>query len=363
MNPDEKQTVLAALRLQMLAAGITPEELAAGAVSRLPTVKEAVANIENNNRYTGKTLKTYRTAWTLFVETHPNAHLDDLTFEDIETVAGQAQEHAAARWERRNQRRRAAGQLTYDYDGSGAFETAVRALRAVYKREYRKAGLAFEASPAHQVDIPSRRPNARRPLTRDEVRLVFDIATTGGDDPVLDGLILRTGYETGARQEGILNLRQKDVNRDRQTVTLDEKFGKRREQPVTIELLEELLTFAHERGARDPEDAVFRYRPRAGRPGTPLTSRRFDTLVTRLRGGHPDLEALHFVYHLMRHTIGRRIRKVGGKAVARDFLGHGSGSGDVTDGYTRSLRGEVANAWIVVMGVQHPLATDYDPGW
>jgi site-specific recombinase XerC len=239
----------------------------------------------------------------------------------------------------------------------------VRAIRALYTREYKKAGLPVEQSPAHQVDIPSRRPNARRALTRPELALAFEVASSGGDDPVLDTLILRTGYETAARQEGLINLRLMDLNRTRQTVMLDEKFGKKREQPVTLELLDALEAFARERGARDGEDHVLRYKPRGGRPGGRLTSRRFDTLVERVRDGDPTLAELHFVYHLMRYTIGRRIERVAGKAVARRFLGHAPKGGDVTDTYTRTLDGETAAAWSMVMGHPHPLAEDYDPTW
>lgn len=364
MNPNDRQALIDALRIQMAVAGVTPEELAGGApASRLPTVKDAVANIKQRNRYSDNTVRTYTTGWDLFVAAHGDVALDRLTFEDIERVADRAQTAAAERWERRNAARREADRRTYDHDGQGAFESCVRAIRALYTREYKKAGLPVEQSPAHQVDIPSRRPNARRALTRPELALAFEVAASGGDDPVLDTLILRSGYETGARQEGLINLRLMDLNRSRQTVMLDEKFGKRREQPVTAELLDALEGLARDRGALVGEDHVLRYKPRGGRSGGRLTSRRFDTLVERVRDGDPTLAELHFVYHLMRYTIGRRIERVAGKAVARRSLGHAPKGGDVTDTYTRTLDGETAAAWSMVMGQPHPLAEDYDPTW
>ncbi len=365
MTPAERQRLAQAIRTQMELAGLTIEELGAdGPMSRLPTVGQAVANIREKNGYSAKTLKTYRTGWGLLEAAHADDHLDQLNFEDLEQVAQTAQRNAAARWARRNEARRATSRRTYDHDGRGAYETCMRAIRAVYAREYKKAGLPVEQNPAKQVDIPSRPANARRPLTRAELEKVFDIASTGGDDPVLDMLICRTGFESGARQEGLINLRLKDLNHERQSITLDEKFGKKREQPVSLTLLNELERFARERGAAAPEDNVLRYRPRDGSVGRPLTSRRFDTLVLRIRDGDPTLGGeLHYVGHLLRHTVGRRIERTAGKAVARRFLGHGSRSGDVTDNYTRTLDGETAAAWSAVMGEEHPLARGFDPNW
>lgn len=361
---NDRQMLIDALKAQMAATGITVEDLAAGpAPSRLPTVADAVANIKAKNRYSPKTVKTYTTGWDLLVALHGDAHLDQLTFEDLEQVAEKARRNAGARWERRNVVRSADGRRTYDHDGQGAFESCVRAIRAVYTREYRKAGLAADQSPAKHVDIPTRKPNARRPLTRHELERTFEVAATGGDDPVLDVLLLRCGYELGARQEGLINLRLKDLNASRQTVTLDEKFGKKREQPTSRRLLQELEEMARERGASAPDDIVLRYRPRGGQAGRPLTSRRFDTLVQRIRDGDPTLEELHFVYHLLRHTIARRIERAAGKAVARRFLGHAPKGGDVTDNYTRTLDGETAAAWSEVMGESHPLAQRYDSTW
>jgi integrase len=368
MTTDPRTELIGFLTTQMQAAGITVADLRAGngapPAATLPTVREAVANIRAKANYSAKTFKTYDTGWKLLDEAHGDQRLDELTFEDLEQVARTAQRNAAERWARRNEVRRQAGRRTYDHDGRGAFENCLRAVRALYVREYKKGRLPLEQSPAAQVDLPGRRPTARRPLGRRELKLVFEVASSGGDDPVLDTLIVRTGYETGARQEGLINLRLKDLNAKRQTVMLDEKFGKQREQPVSVELLAALERFARERGAVQPDDSVFRLKPRGGSSvGRPITSRRFDTLVQRVRDGDPDLEELHFVYHLLRHTVGRRVERAAGKAVARRFLGHAPVGGDVTDGYTKALDGETAAAWSVVMGEAHPLAEGYDPTW
>ena len=359
----DREALIHGLRLQMDAVGVSPHELIDGAVSAMPTVAEAVANIKVKGVYTAKTRKTYGTGWDLAVELHGDEALDRLTFEDIEMIARTARQRAAERWQRRNEPRREAGRRVYDHHGDGAYESCLRALRALYRREYEKAGRAVEQAPAYRVKIPTRKASSRRGLNREELRRAFDVAISGGDDPLLDGLIIRAGYELGARQEGLINLRLMDLNHEQQTVTLDEKNDKKRDLPISAQLLDELTAFARERGAEKDEDAVFRYRPKAGKPGRPLTSRRFDSLCTRLRDSDPQLEQLHFVYHLLRHTVARRLSRVAGDVVARDFLGHAGSSRSVTEGYTRTLQGEVAAAWAQVMGVDHPLANAYDPGW
>lgn len=76
-----------------------------------------------------------------------------------------------------------------------------------------------------------------------------------------------------------------------------------------------------------------------------------------------ELEQLLFVYPLSSHTIARRLSRCAGREVARDFLGDAGGSCDVTDGYTRTLKGAVAAAWSEVIGLSHPLADAQDPSW
>lgn len=101
--------------------------------------------------------------------------------------------------------------------------------------------------------------------------------TTSGD-PDLDLLLIRFHLESGARREGALNLRRRDLDPTRATVWLREKNDSEREQPVTPTLLTLLERHANGRGSRSADDPVFRTAT-----GAPVTARRYDTIFTRAR--------------------------------------------------------------------------------
>lgn len=149
---------------------------------------------------------------------------------------------------------------------------------------------------------------------------------------------IRGGYELGAGQEGLINLREIDLDFERQTVWLDEKFGKRREQPASLELMTMMRELGRERGAK-PHETLLRYKPRGKQTvGSPMTARRFDTLFKRARADLPWADEVQVGFHFLRHTMARRIERFAGKSVARTFLGHAPA--DTTDGYTGALDGE-----------------------
>ena len=92
------------------------------------------------------------------------------------------------------------------------------------------------------LEKPRRLPNRRRALEDDELREVIDAVRTTSQDPDLDLLLIRFHLESGARREGALNLRLRDLDRRRSTVWLREKFGIEREQPISPSLLRALET-------------------------------------------------------------------------------------------------------------------------
>jgi integrase len=172
-----------------------------------------------------------------------------LEFSDHGAAARTTRERAQQTLIERNRRREEQGRRPVDSECTGAEENFVRAARALYARVYKQRGLSIQTSPAHMLEVPGRKPGRRRALERNELDELFVVVGSGCNDPVLDLLLVRTAYETGARQEGLINLRVMDLDSPRQTVWLDEKNAKRREQPITAELLEELRWFAAERGA------------------------------------------------------------------------------------------------------------------
>jgi integrase/recombinase XerC len=100
-----------------------------------------------------------------------------------------------------------------------------------------------------ELEKPRRLPNRRRALEDGELREVIDAVRTTSQDPALDLLLIRFHLESGARREGALNLRVRDLDSRRSTVWLREKFGLEREQPVSPSLLRALEAHSANRGA------------------------------------------------------------------------------------------------------------------
>ena len=344
--------------------GLTPADIEgalAGATTDLPTVAQLVADLLDDNEYSPRTVKTYQTGWLLLEELYGERVCSDVTVKELRAAKAEAVRRAQERLVDRNVGRADKGLTPLDSTSHGAGENFVRAARALWQRAIDDHGLRPEDSPAAKVAVGKRPPSVRRrPLERHELEQVFAAAAGGGNDPMLDVLLVRAGFELGARQEGLVNLRIMDIDLDRQTVVLYEKGSKRREQPASRALLVALLDLASQRGASEPTDNVLRFRPRGGQPSRPITSRRFDTLYTRIRAELPAW-ATHVSSHWLRHTAGRRIERIAGEAVAGRFLGHKPSS--VTAGYTTTLDHEVAAAWSEAMGEPHPLADDTKAGW
>jgi integrase len=204
-------------------------------------------------------------------------------------------------------------------------------------------------SPAADLEKPRRLPNRRRALGDEELREVIDAIRTTSRDPGLDLLLIRFHLESGARREGALNLRLRDLDRRRSTVWLREKFGIEREQPVSPSLLDHLETHCADRGAKLPDDAAFR----TGR-GRPITRRRYNTVFDRARPSLSWADRTPVSAHILRHTAITAVERHAGYAVAQAFAGHSAAS--VTGTYTRARIAEVAAAVEALTGEAHPLS-------
>jgi integrase len=62
------------------------------------------------------------------------------------------------------------------------------------------------------VKKPRRPASRRRGFSDEELSQLFEVTRSGGDDPVLDSLLLRFHLETGARRGGALALRRRDLD-------------------------------------------------------------------------------------------------------------------------------------------------------
>jgi integrase/recombinase XerC len=193
----------------LIAAAAALEVRAAAPV----TVAEFVATIAPT--FSPNTAATYATYWRLAVARLGGRRLGEITVDDCATVVADAEQRA--------QSSRASS------DGRSSRENCVAALRALFTRA-QAAGL-IGTNPAGAIPKPRRRPSRRRPLDHPEIEELVNAIRSTSNDPDLDLLLIRFHLESGARREGALNLRTRDLDDRRATVWLREKFGTEREQP------------------------------------------------------------------------------------------------------------------------------------
>lgn len=285
--------------------------------------------------------------------------LVDVTYKDLVELVNWCRVRAelAAHWS--TLRREEAGRSIRRFDQDGAVRNAVGALRYFYDQAVLAGVVAAHRNIAQRLNKPGKHPSPRRAFNATEYDELWTTITTGGDDPELDALIVETVLVTGARREGLLNLSRRDVDTIRATVWLDEKLGRPEEQPATPDLCRRLLEFATSRGATRPQDPVFCYKDSLAR-GIPhrLTSRRLDTLHTRIQTSLPWADRLGVTIHWFRHHAITTVERATSEAVAARFARHHDGG--VTRTYDKATGEEVCAAVALVTGKAHPLA---DGGW
>jgi hypothetical protein len=136
---------------------------------------------------------------------------DVYTALDIETWSKAARRIANKRAVLANATRARKGLISARDDGRSAEETCIRAMRR-FLTQARKDKLVT-TNPALDVDIPRRQATRKRALHESEMTQFIEAVVSGGDDPDLDILLVWFHLETGARQEGALNLTLEDVKR------------------------------------------------------------------------------------------------------------------------------------------------------
>lgn len=316
---------------------------AANSVRVVPTVSEFHPRVVATYKYKKGTRETYATYWNRFVATFGDRRLDELPFSTLAEFAQDVMNSAV-------KRRNANG-------GLGAHENCVGALRAFFRVAVDDKWLT--SNPAADVAKEKRTESERRALTAREFAALDACTRSGGDDPLLDTLLLRFHAETGARRGGAIALRLNDLDPVRQCVRLHEKNNKSRWQPVSLTLFTALLEHAEARGATMPTEQVFHYRPRKDQEkGAPLTRRRYNTLADRWQKNLPWAAMYGVSPHWLRHTALTAAERISGShGVARRFAGHGNPS-DATSSYTKATMGDVAMVLSAMTGEPHPLCEE-----
>ena len=338
-NSDVASKMLDALS----AMGVSIDDLVAAGRGRgheeeRVTIAEFLPKVEN--AATDGKKKTYATYWRLLVDQHGDKLLSEVKTSTLQALSLFAKTHAIQRSNGRN--------------GTSAQEHCVSAMRCFFALAV--ADGLIEKSPATALKKPTRQPSDRRGFSDEEVVTLYKVTSTGGDDPVLDTLLLRFHLETGARRGGALALRRRDLNVERQCVRLREKNEKHRWQPVSETLLDALTEHCDVRGALAQDAPVFRHRPKqVGSAGIPITRRRYNTLIGRWGKSIPWVQELGVSIHWCRHHATSAIERIAGYGVARAFAGH-SGGEEVTTTYIKANLSEVARAVAIYTGEPHPLA-------
>lgn len=327
---------LAEARSALARLGVTVADLQRADRARVPTFAEYLPQVIAAAGPGAR--RTYGTYWDRMATVWGDRHLDAIAASDIEALRHATVADALVRRTSRG--------------GRHAGEHVIAAARAVYNRAIADGLIQPSASPAHRVAKPRRLPSTRRALTSDELADINLAARCGGNDVVLDALLLRLHTETACRRGGALGLRLMDLDAVRGLVRLREKGGTQRWQPVTLDLAAALTEHAQCRGAVLPTDGLLRFRR-----GTTMTSRRYDHLWQRIGQQVPWVAAQGVSTHWLRHTTLTWVERHFGYGVARAYAGHTDSVGAATTTYIKADLQAVATALAAMTGQRHPLAT------
>jgi integrase len=236
--------------------------------------------------------------------------------------------------------------------GRSASEHQVAALRCLYKRAVADGIITEAANPAAKVAKPGRLSSTRSALSDARIAELVEAASTTGNDPELDALIVRLHIETACRRGGALALRPMDLDVEQCLIMLREKGGTFRWQPVSPTLMQYLQRHALER--RAPGDGqLLRYAD-----GQVVSRRRYDYLWSRLGKVLPWVATQQISAHWLRHTTLTWVERVFGYGVALAYAGHAETPNDAgtTARYVKATLEEVATALSAMTGEPHPLA-------
>jgi len=333
-----KQTLQAAQQL-LAQLGISADDLLGVTSATPPTFRTYLGQLRA--AVPAATLRCYDPYWKKVEDAWGDRTIDEPSSLEIRRLCEQASTTATIRRNSRN--------------GRGATENMVGALRCIYRHAEADRYLRHEDNPAAKVPRPRRLPSTRRALAQRQLEEIINIASTTGNDPDLDLLLLRFHIETACRRGGALGLRIKDLDDHNCCVQLREKGGTVRWQPVSPTLMLALKQHITERvpdGAPSSEPAL-RYRT-----GRPITGRRYDSLWDRIGRHLPWVAQQGITAHWLRHTTLTWVERTFGYAVAHAYAGHTDNTADTraTITYIRASLEEVAHALAALTGEPHPLA-------
>ncbi|MEV6254175.1 tyrosine-type recombinase/integrase [Nocardia sp. NPDC051911] len=358
MSTPPSDAQLAAARVLLQGLGIEPEQLLGqpGTTRAIPTLAEYVPIVYAAMPDT-PTRNHYLSYWNKLLVDHADQRLNEPTVSQLQTFV-----HTV-----REQRQRRSN----DRGGVSTANHCIHALRCLYQHAVNDNYITAADNPTAKLGKAPRPASNRRALPHDSLAQICTAVADGGDDPVLDTLIVRLHIETACRRAGILTMSGDDLDPVRCLIQVREKGGFSRWQPISPTLTEALIE--HRETRTPPTDQLPAF-TRNGHPitaarnrrllryrnGHPLGIRRYDVLWDRLGRQLPWIAEHGISTHWLRHTTLRWVERNYGPAVAKAYAGHSDRSynGNAIDIYTRATIDEIAHALATLTGEPHPLASD-----
>jgi integrase len=296
------------------------------------------------------TYRTYNTHWKRLQPIHGDVPIQKVTKKMVVDFCNAAQAAAVARHEEANVKREAAGKPLRDRNGAQTFNHALEAFSAVL--HYAKEEGLIKKVPLRKVKRKKLKSGNRHGLTPEQIDSIMYVALNGGNDPVLDYILLWTMLETATRIGGLLKLRVGDIDARNQFIEFHQKGDSTHKHPITRALADALLQVAAERGSVRFDEPVFRYHPEGAGRGRPMKAKRFETLWNRIQSELDWAKEEGITSHWYRHTSTTWTDRVASPTVASKWAGHGPS--DVTARYTTVKLEELARAHEALFGQPHP---------
>jgi integrase len=340
-GPGFSLSEIEAARMMLEKMGISPADLlrTSAAPPGVPAFTDYIPRV--SGAVSAGTRRVYSTYWNRVIRAWGPRPITSVTPLEISQLAEQVKSSVV---ERKNAR-----------GGRGAAEHLIAALRCMYRHAVADGILTETENPAARVPKPRRLRSTRRALPDSRLEELSQVAASTGDDPALDGLLLRLHTETACRRGGALALTPADLDAEQCLIRLREKGDTVRWQPVSPTLMSHLLAHGQSRGGLESGQRLLRYAN-----GQPITSRRYDYLWQRLGQHLPWVATQQVSMHWIRHTILTWVERHFGFAVAQAYAGHedhGRG-GRAMATYVRAGIPEVATALAALTGEPHPLANN-----
>ncbi|MFI7517573.1 tyrosine-type recombinase/integrase [Micromonospora echinofusca] len=327
-----------AVRLLLNRLGLTADEIlnGAGPAKDVPTFDEYIPHV--SLAVAAGTRRVYGIYWRRIGEVWGKRRIDEPSPMEIKQFAEAMKKSVIIR---RNSR-----------GGRTAAEHLISALRCLYACAVNDGLISAATNPAARVPKPRRLASTRRALSEAQLKSINEVASSTGNDPQLDALLLRLHEETACRRGGALALKRSDVDVEQCLVRLHEKGETVRWQPISPSLARTLVEHYEDR-ATDGSDrqVLMRYQN-----GAPVTRRRYDYLWNRLGKHLPWVATQQISTHWLRHTTLTWVERNFGYGIARAYAGHNSRSAaGTTSTYVKADVYEVARALSALTGEDHPM--------